>query len=174
MKRVLVIGPGGAGKSTLARALAQRTGLPLIHLDALYWCSGWTPTPNEEWDEQIAQLVARETWVLDGNYGRTLTVRLAACDTVVFLDLPRLVCIWRVFRRRLQFRGRGRADLTPDCPERLTWEFIRWIWTYRSRRRPEVLRHLAAVSHVKSVIVLRRARAVREYLAGLNVGSSAD
>ncbi len=170
MKRVLVIGPGGAGKTTLAKAMAQRTGMPLIHLDALYWSSGWTPTPNEEWDRRVAELVARDTWVMDGNYGRTLPMRLAACDTVVFLDLPRTVCIWRIIRRRLQHRGRARPDLPADCPEQVTWEFVWWIWTYRRRRRPAVLRQLAAVAHEKRVIVLRSAREVHEFAAGLSVG----
>jgi len=173
VKRVLVIGPGGAGKTTFARALAQRTGLPLIHLDALYWRAGWTPTPNEDWDRRVAELVSRDTWVMDGNYGRTLPIRLAACDTVVFLDLPRRVCVWRIVRRRLQYAGRTRPDLPADCPERLTWEFVWWIWPYRRRRRPDVLRQLATVAYQERVIVLRSAREVREFLASLPVGGGA-
>src|SRR4051794_905502 len=111
MRRVLVIGSGGAGKTTLARRLAERTGLPLVHLDMLYWHAGWVPTGEPEWDRIIEELVSRDAWVMDGNYGRTLDRRLAACDTVIFLDLPRLVCLWRVIKRRWQYAGANRYSL---------------------------------------------------------------
>ena len=88
MRKVLVIGSGGAGKSTFASKLSKRTGLPLIHLDSLYWRPGWIETSTAEWDQTIEHLLGRDTWIMDGNYGRTLERRLAACDTVIFLDLP--------------------------------------------------------------------------------------
>jgi len=164
MRRVLVIGPGGAGKTTFARALAERTGLPLIHLDTLYWSAGWTPTPNEEWDRTIEQLVARNSWIIDGNYGRTLPTRLAACDTVIFLDTPRLLSLWRVLQRSVRYRGRSRPDLPAGCPEVLTWEFVWWIWTYKKRRRPDILRQMAALPARTRAIVLHSSREVRDFL----------
>ncbi len=172
MRRVLVIGPGGAGKSTFARELARRTGLPLIHLDTLYWHSGWVATPNEEWDRIVDELIRRDAWIMDGNYGRTLAMRLAACDTVFFLDSPRMACLWRVLRRQLSYRGRSRPDLAPGCPERLTWEFFWWIWTYKTRRRPGILRQLARLPVGTQAIVLRSKRDIREYLQQLS--QSAD
>jgi len=105
MRRVLVIGSGGAGKSTFARRLAQCAGLPLIHLDAIYWKPGWLETPKEEWTQVVESLLAGERWVMDGNYGGTLEQRLASCDTVVFLDLPRSLCLWRAAVRWVRFRG---------------------------------------------------------------------
>ena len=167
MKKVIVIGAGGSGKTTLAKAIGARTGLPVIHLDQLYWGAGWRPTPNDEWDRVVAELTAREVWVIDGNYGRTLSPRLDAADTVVFLDLSRRLCLWRVFKRQLRWLGRTRPELPAGCPERLTFEFVSWIWTYRARRRPEVLRRLAAVTGPKRVIILRRARDVRAFVATL-------
>ena len=96
MQRVIVIGSGGAGKSVFAARLAEGTGLPLIHLDALYWKPGWVAPAPDEWDETMRRLVAGERWIIDGNYSRTLEMRMAACDTAIFLDVPRAV--WR--RRR--------------------------------------------------------------------------
>jgi len=167
LKRILVIGTGGSGKTTVARRLAQRTGLPLIHLDALYWRSGWQPTPADEWRATVQSLISRDAWIIDGNYGGTLDVRLAACDTVVFLDLPRLVCLWRVLKRQVRHLGQVRPELAPGCRERLTWEFIWWIWTYPSRRRGEVLKRLAALDQEKRVAILRSSAAIDAFLASV-------
>ena len=164
MRKVLVIGPGGAGKTTFARELAERTGLPLIHLDSLYWSAGWTPTPNEQWDRTIEQLLARDAWIMDGNYGRTLSMRLAACDTVIFLDMPRLQSLWRVVWRSIRYRGRSRPDLPQGCPEHLTWEFVWWIWTYKKRRRPDIMQRLSALPSGAQAFVLRSSREGREFL----------
>ena len=164
MKKVLIIGSGGAGKTTFARELASRTGLPLIHLDQLFWHPGWVPTPDAEWDRVIADLCAGERWIMDGNYGRTLPVRLAAADTVIFLDLPRIVCTWRILKRQLVYVGRNRPDAAPGCPERLTWEFVSWVWTYPSRRRPDILARLDSLRSSKRIVILHSVSAVREFL----------
>ena len=167
MKKILVIGSGGSGKTTVAKEIAERTGLPLIHLDQLFWHPGWVPTPDQAWDRVIAEISARDEWIMDGNYGRTLPVRLEVADTVVFLDLPRLVCTWRIVKRHLRYARRTRPDAAPGCPERLTWEFVSWVWTYRSRRRSDILRRLDAVREQKQVMVLRSQREVQRFLAAL-------
>jgi adenylate kinase family enzyme len=169
MRRVLVVGSGGAGQSTLAARVGERTGLPVVHRDALYWHPGWTPTAPEAWRAAVAALVAADAWVMDGNYGGTLDIRLRACDTVVFLDLPRLVCLARVIGRWARYRGRSRPDMAPGCPERLTWEFLRWVWEYPSRRRPALLQRLAACD--REVVVLRSRRAVARFVATLGRGA---
>jgi adenylate kinase family enzyme len=163
-----VIGSGGSGKTTVAKEIARRTGLPLIHLDQLFWRPGWDPTPDAEWDRTIAELIAQDTWVMDGNYGRTLPTRLGAADAIVFLDVPRLVCLWRIVSRRLQHIGRGRPDVAPGCPERLTREFVSWVWTYPARRRRGILEQLEAVSGTKYVVILKGGKDVERFLAGLH------
>lgn len=165
MRRVLVIGSGGAGKSTFAQRLAARTGLPVVHLDARYWRAGWEPTPPDEWQDVVRELVARDTWVMDGNYGGTLDVRLAACDTVIFLDLPRLVCLWRVVRRWARHRGGTRPDMAPGCNEQLSFEFLRWIWGYPTRQRPGILRRLSTLAAGQRTVVLRSTSDVERFLA---------
>ncbi len=167
-KRILVIGSGGSGKTTLARRLAQRTNLPLIHLDALYWRRGWDPTPADEWRTKVETLVSGPAWIMDGNYGGTLNIRLEACDAVVFLDIPRLVCLWRVVRRQLQHGAQSRAELPAGCPERLTWEFLKWIWTYRARRRGSILRRLKELEPHKRVHVLRTSKEMDRFLDRLS------
>ena len=166
MRRVLVIGSGGAGKSTLARAIGARLGLPVVHLDRLYWRPGWRKPSSGAWAETIDREVAADAWVMDGNFGETMDRRLAAADTVVFLDLPRLLCLWRVVRRRFRYAGRSRPDMTEGCPERLDAEFLAWIWGYPATRRPRVLARLAAAGHVR-VVQLRSRREVRQFLADL-------
>lgn len=153
----------------MAREIAARTGLPLIHLDQLFWHPGWVPTPDDEWDRRIAGLIAQDAWIMDGNYGRTLPTRLAAADTVVFLDMPPLVCSWRIMKRRLRHVGGTRTDVAPGCPERLTWEFVNWVWTYHARRRPEILQRLEAVRGSKKVFILRSDEDVRDFTSSLGV-----
>lgn len=121
-------------------------------------------TDAAAWNAIVDELVAREAWVMDGNYSGTLERRLAACDAVVFLDVPRLVCLWRVLRRRVQLGGRSRPDVAPGCPEQLTWEFLRWVWTYPARRRGAVLQRLAAMGGDKRVFILRSGAEIAGFL----------
>lgn len=164
MQRILVIGSGGAGKSTVANALGLRLRLPVVHLDAHYWHPGWVPTPSDEWHAHVATLIAHEAWVIDGNYGGTMDLRLAACDTVVLLDLPRFTCLWRIVKRAIRFRGRSRPDMTPGCPERLSWDFVWWVLSYPSSRRPDVLKRLAALPPTTRVVRLRNDREVATFV----------
>ena len=162
MKRVAIIGSGGAGKSTLARALSVRTGLPVVHLDQLYWREGWVPVSGERWLELQHDLLAQDHWIIDGNYGSTMDLRLAAADTVIFLDTPRLVCLWRVFKRRPRFHNRTRPDMTAGNSERLTGEFLRFVWTY-PKQKPALLEKLGRLEHAR-VVRLRMNREVRRFL----------
>ena len=166
MNRVAVIGSGGAGKSTFARQLGDRTGLPVIHLDGLFWGTNWAPMPKPEWIELERQLIAGERWIMDGNYGSTQDLRLPRADTVIFLDIPRLVCLWSVTRRWAIHRNRARPDL-PRNRDKLELEFLRWIWTYPKLKRPEVLARLAALPSSTRVVRLQSRRAMRQFLAGI-------
>jgi adenylate kinase family enzyme len=168
MKRVLVIGSGGAGKSTFARRLGASLGLPVIHLDRIYWKAGWAETPKDEWQRQVEELCAGDSWVMDGNYSGTLAKRLAACDTVILLDLPRLVCLWRVLKRSLTAKQKGRLDMAEDCHERLNMEymgFLWWVWNYPKHSRPKVQSRLAEQSEGKQIFVLSSSAEVEKFLA---------
>jgi adenylate kinase family enzyme len=166
VRRVAIIGSGGAGKSMLARELGRRLDLPVIHLDVLFWQPGWVEPDSDEWEALNRQLVEGERWIMDGNYGGTMEIRLAAADTIVFLDPPPLLAIWRVIRRR---RAGPRPDLAPFLDERVGardfLEFVAYIWRYRRTRRPAVEQRLARHSAAKQVHVLRTRRDVRQFLA---------
>jgi adenylate kinase family enzyme len=176
MRRVLVIGCGGAGKSTLARELAVRTGLPLVHLDRLYWKPGWTQTPAEEWQAVVRDVVAGERWVLDGNYGSTLELRLAAADTAIYVDMSRRTCLRRAVWRWLRWRGRAtRSDLPDGCPESLDLEFLRWIWSYPTRHRPRTLERLTEFERRGGrVVVLRNSAEARAFLDSAGSAAAAE
>ena len=143
MERVLVIGSPGAGKSTLATDLAEQTGLKLVHLDQLHWKPGWVESTVYEFDERLAAVLAEPQWIIDGNYGRTLPQRLARADIVIDLDLPAWLCMARVIRRVLRSRGKVRADMAPDCPERFDLEFLAYIARFPGTGRRRIEANLA-------------------------------
>src|SRR6266404_5200610 len=122
MKKILIIGSGGAGKSTFAARLGKVLELDVIHLDKLYWKPGWVETPKEEWKEIVEEIVKRDSWIIDGNYGGTREIRLRACDTVILLDTPRYICIYRILKRALLYRNRTRPDMGTSCREKLDLE----------------------------------------------------
>src|SRR5207244_3633579 len=155
----------GQMRSHAARRLTPRTGLTVCHRDLRSWRPGWLPTQCEEWHETVRRLVAGESWFIVGKYGGTLALRLAACDTVVFLDRPRVLCLWRVLIRQLRYFGRVRPELPRGCRERLSWAFLVWIWTYPSRRRGSILTRLRALGQVKRVAILCTAREIEDFIA---------
>lgn len=165
-QRIAVIGSPGSGKSSVASALAATLDLPLHHLDRLYWRPGWDPTPPEDWRAMQARLVQEARWIIDGNYGQTLSIRLARADAVVFLDLPGAVCLWRAFSRSL--RDGERPDLAEGCPEHVDAEFLRFIAQFRRRDRRDVISHRDSAPAGQAWIVPRRARDVRSLFRALS------
>lgn len=174
MQRVAILGSGGAGKSELARGLATRTGLPVVHLDVVYWRPGWTAPPPDEFRAALDSAVAAERWILEGNFLRDNgpDPRFARADTVVFLDVPRTTCLWRVTLRAVRNRRRGRGDLPEGCPESLDLAFLRWIWRYPQKNRPDVLARLTALGPEVGVHRLRSNGDVRRLLASVTERST--
>ncbi len=164
MQKIMIIGSGGAGKSTLARQLGEILRIEVVHLDARYWQPGWVEPDKAQWERVVERLVRSETWILDGNYGGTMDLRLAAADTIIFLDLPRTLCIWRAIQRRIRYAGKSRPDMAPGCPEAIDWTFLKWIWQYPASRRPGILRKLKAYAGTKRIIRLRSSAEARCFL----------
>ena len=141
MKKVIVIGCPGSGKSTFARALREKTGLPLYHLDMLYWNADRTTVEKSVFRARLAAIIEGDEWIIDGNYGSTMELRLAACDTVFFLDYPTDVCLDGVRARR----GIPRSDM-PWIETEEDAEFNEFIKSYNSESRPRVLELLEKYS----------------------------
>jgi adenylate kinase family enzyme len=165
MKKILIIGSGGAGKSTFAQRLGPIVKLEVIHLDSLYWNSGWVEMPKDRWRTTVEELLERDSWIIDGNYGGTLDIRLEACDAVIFLDIPRLICLWRVLKRAALYRKEQRPDMAAGCPEKVSWEFVKYIWDYPRKRKPAILEKLKFYSRSKTVAILKSQREIENFLA---------
>lgn len=168
MKRIMIIGCGGAGKSTLSRELGRMLDKEVIHLDSLYWQPGWQETPKDEWEKIVVNLVQKEEWIIDGNYSSTMEPRLHRADTVIFLDFPWVLCLWRVVKRWVIHFGRTRPDMREGCQERLDWGFIKWIWTFPKKRRLNLLNRVNQCSPGKQVIILRNPKEVSQFLQTLS------
>ena len=163
MERVMVIGCGGSGKSTLARQLGEKTGLPVVHLDQIWWAPGnWQHLEDAEFVERLTEELEKPRWIMDGNFNRTIPLRLTYCDTVIFLDFPRLLCVLGVLRRVLGNYGRTRPDMAPGCPEKFDPAFLKWVWNWRKNHRSRVLALLEESPAQK--IILKNRRQVNRFL----------
>jgi adenylate kinase family enzyme len=172
MQRVLVIGSGGSGKSTVATRLGELLNLEVNHLDKCYWRAGWVKPELDEWLTTVTNLIERDSWIIDGNYSGTLEQRLQKCDTIVFLDLSRVLCLLRIVKRFLIYRNGTRPDVAEGCRESLNFEFVSWIWNYPRRSRPKVIRLLHEHAQTKQIFWLRSRRDVQRFLT--QVESTAD
>lgn len=159
MKRIMIIGCPGSGKSTFARGLAEKTGLPLYYLDMMYWNPDRTTKPKDEFRAALRETVALPEWIIDGNYGSTLELRMEACDTVIFLDFPVEVCIAGVEERR----GKPRPDM-PWVETEPDLEFIEFIKKYNEESRPKVIELLEKYKE-KNIIIFKSRAEADEFLA---------
>lgn len=162
MQRVLVLGPGGAGKSVLSRELAGITGMPLVHLDREYFAPGWEKPTSDLWHARIADLLAGDVWIVDGNHADTIDQRLVRADGVVLLDYSRMIAVYGVFKRLLTKDGRRRVDLAPGCHNRLDREYWNWVWKYHRETRPIMAAALEQhADHIDCVVLKSRRQAQR-------------
>ena len=134
MKKIIVVGCPGSGKSTFARGLSEKLGIPLFHLDMMYWNSDKTTVGREVLIERQAAVIKTDEWIIDGNYGSTMEMRLVACDTVFFLDYPTDICIEGIKKRR----GKARPDM-PWVETEEDEEFMDFVRNYNEIQRPKVI-----------------------------------
>lgn len=164
MNKIILIGSGGSGKSTLAKQLGDKLNIKVHHLDALFWKPNWEGVSKEEQRTVQNELIKEENWIIDGNYGGTMDIRLKAADTIIFLDIHRTICVYRAFKRVIQYRNKTRPDMGAGCEERFDLPFFKWIWEYPKAKRPTILKGLEQLPKEKKVIILKSPNEVREFL----------
>ena len=163
MKKVIVIGCPGSGKSTVSRALHNKTGIPLYHLDMMYWNADKTTVEKSVFLERLSDVLEKDEWIIDGNYSSTMELRMAACDTVIFLDYPLDVCLDGIRERR----GKPRSDM-PWIETEEDSEFIEFIKNYNEQQKPKVLELLKKYSD-KNIIILESREQADAFLNGENL-----
>ena len=164
MRRVVILGSSGAGKSTYARALGEKLGLPVVHHDALFWRPGWVEPDPEPFRAAVAAAIAGDAWITDGNYvSRTFDLRLPRADAVIFLHQPRWLCVARILSRWIFAFGRRRPDMAEGCDENFSWDFFLWTWNFQAIHAPRILK--AAEAFPTTVTHLRGGAAIARFLA---------
>lgn len=162
--RILIIGSPGSGKSTLARALSKKLGLEIIHLDQYYWKENWVESNPEEWEKTVQKLIRKEQWIMDGNYGGTMDVRIKRASHIIYLDFPTRVTMFRIIRRIIKYRGNVRPDMPAGCKERFDFDFLHYVLVFRLTRRKNILNKLAKVDSEKHVFILKTRKAVSQFI----------
>ncbi|MBT3754908.1 MAG: DNA topology modulation protein [Candidatus Cloacimonetes bacterium] len=170
MKRVIIIGNGGSGKSTFSKKLNKHLNLELIHLDNLFWKQNWEQTPKLEWREIVKEIIQKDNWIIEGNFNSTLELRIERADTIIFFDIPRFICLWNATKRVIKgkYFKVERDDITKGCNEKFDLLFYKWIWNYNKSVRPRYLNLLDSLKSEKRVIIFNNYRAVNRFLEQLN------
>jgi len=168
MNRVMIYGGSGSGKSTLARDIGKITGLPVVHIDPMYFRAGWVQRPKPETTELVLAAMTREEWVFDGNHHGTFPDRIARADTIVFMDFPTWLRVTRVIWRTIRYRGKNRPDMAAGCPERFDMEFIfKWVGGYYWRSHARDLEFFMGLPIEKRRFRLTSKRQVKAFLGAL-------
>ena len=158
MNKVIIIGCPGSGKSTFARKLAEKTGLPLHYLDMMYWNADKSTVSREIFDQKLCEVLEQDKWIADGNYGRTMEMRLKGCDTVFFLDFDVDTCLQGIKERK----GKPRPDM-PWIETEDDEEFLEFIKNYTTQSRPKVIELLEKYND-KNIIIFKTRDEADDYI----------
>lgn len=168
MKRVVVLGSPGSGKSTFSRRLHKLTKLPLIHLDLYYHQSEYDYINNREpWIERVKSLMSSDVWIIDGNYQSTIPIRCKGADTIILFDLPRRLCLYRIFKRRIHFHNKRREDMPSEWVEKIDPSFIKFVWDFNKNKLPLIKEVLKGIDD-KEIIIFKKPADAERFLAGIN------
>ncbi|WML31444.1 topology modulation protein [Neobacillus sp. OS1-32] len=170
MDRIMVIGISpGTGKSTFARKLGQYLHINVYHLDVFYWKPNWIEASLEEFSNTQQNLVNQCQWIIEGNYSSTFEIRAERADTIIYLELPLRVCLYRVVKRWLLNIGRTRTDMADGCKEKLDWDFIKFICTTYYPRKRIMNERLQSLESKKEIVTLKSKQEIRNYLENIKM-----
>ena len=164
MKKIIVIGCPGSGKSRFSRELHNKLGIPLYHLDMIYWNADKTTVEKSVFLERLSDVLEKDEWIIDGNYGATMELRMTACDTVIFLDYPLDVCLAGIEERR----GKPRSDM-PWLETEEDAEFIEFVKGYKEQQKPKVLELFDKYKDGKTVVIFKSREQADAFLNGENL-----
>lgn len=167
MKRIIIIGSGGSGKSTLARQLGEILKIEVLYLDKLYWQAGWVQPPKDEWNKRVEKFLQADSWIMDGNFNSTMELRIKAADTIIFLDLPRIICIYRAFKRWKKYWNTNRPDMAEGCNEKVDFEFLYWIWNFPNDDKLLIEERLKSFGNGKNIIRLKSPKEVDQFISNV-------
>ena len=164
MKRIMIIGSPGTGKSTFGRQLEGKLSIQLYHLDKLFWKPNWEMSTREEQIEILHQVVHQDKWIIDGNYSSTLDIRVKQADTIIYLKRTRLICLYQVLKRVARYRGTTRLDMQEGCPEKIDLSFIKWIWQFPKNHEPLINEQLTNLNESQKLVMLTNKKEMSQFL----------
>ena len=168
MKKILVLGCCGAGKSTFSKKIHSILKLDLIHLDQYYHKPNWEEPGRDEWERTVDSLVQKPSWIMDGNFSDTMDFRIKNADTIIYLDYPTLKCFWRVIIRIFKYHGVVRSDMANGCKEQFDLEFLHFVLTFNSKNRKRFIQKLNLVKDEKKVLVFKTDKQADKFLAQIS------
>ena len=166
MNKIIVIGCPGSGKTTLSKLLAQKLNLPLIHLDKIQWLGDWVCIRGEDFDNILREEMKKPQWIIDGNYNRTIPMRLKQCDTVIYLDYPTYVCFFSALKRVIKNYGKVRDDMGGNCKERFDPAFFWFILNFARKNRKKYHKLLNEADG-KKIIILKSRKEAENFLGSI-------
>ena len=171
MRRIIVVGSQGSGKTSLSRNLGRKLGLPVIHLDVLYWRPSWKASDTASFRLRVADAIASDEWIVDGSFsGLAFDLTLARAELLVVIDRPRWLCQWRILLRSAFDRDRSRPDLPEGCPEQFDLKLMREAWRYNMERAPVIEAERVQYGAHVPVVRLRSDRDIMNFLGALTPG----
>lgn len=165
--RIAIIGSAGSGKSTLSQKLHVILGLPLYHLDKYFWKPNWEHPNLEDYKKIHDDLCDQEKWIMDGINLRCLEYRIERAQVIIFLDMPRYLCIWRVAQRSFKYWGKEIPTNAAGCRVRIDFDlfrFLRWIWDFKNNYHPHIIELLEHYKDTKEIYIVRDSHEVQELL----------
>ena len=169
MKKIVIVGCAGCGKSTLAKILGQNLNIPVLHLDTIYWKANWQVEDKNIFLEKQLKMLENDSWIIDGNYRDTLDLRLKDCDTIIFLDYPRRTAIYGIYKRYFQYRNKQRDTIAEGCREKIDRSFFNWVWNFKKKARPIIVNKINDHKLGKEVLIFKKRKQLKKYLESINI-----